>query len=232
MKLYSILDGPPSVACRQALKALNIDYELIEVDFLKGDHMTEEYAKMNPQKEIPVLVDGDLAIGESTAIIQYLCDKYDTTGKFYPKDPKARAIVNHRLSFNLAMYYRDILEYAVAPIYFDYPRTPLGLKKMKIALDAFNTYLQRGNTEYAAGNTVTIADMALMASTMGLEAIDFKLTDWPYVEKWYNNYKQKQPELWKIVKEAMEAMKDCVKNPPDLSGIGHPIHPVRQVKKT
>ena len=64
MKLYSVSDGPPSLACQQALKALNLDYQLVEVDFGKGDHMTEEYAKLNPQKEIPVLVDGDLVMGE------------------------------------------------------------------------------------------------------------------------------------------------------------------------
>lgn len=46
MKLYSVSDGPPSLACRQALKALNLDFELIDVDFGKGEHMTEEYAKV------------------------------------------------------------------------------------------------------------------------------------------------------------------------------------------
>lgn len=46
MKLYSVSDGPPSLACRQALKALNIQYELIDVDFGKGDHMTNEYAQV------------------------------------------------------------------------------------------------------------------------------------------------------------------------------------------
>lgn len=39
----------------------------------------------------------------------------------------------------------------MAPIFFDYQRTPLGLKKTKIALDIFNTYLQRGHCKYAAG---------------------------------------------------------------------------------
>ena len=52
----------------------------------------------------------------SNAILQYLGDKYDTTGKLYPKEPKARAIVNHRLCFNLAMYYRSIAEYVVSII--------------------------------------------------------------------------------------------------------------------
>lgn len=230
MKLYSIVDGPPSVVCRQALKALNIKYELIEVDYVNGGHMTDEFEKMNPQKEIPVLVDGDLTIGESNAILQYLCDMYDTAGKFYPKDPKARAIVNHRLCFNLAMYYKNIVEYAVAPIYFDYQRTPMGLKKTKMALDVFNKYLQQGNSEYAAGNTLTIADFALIASTMSLEAIDFKLNDWPYVEKWYNNYKKKHPELWAVVAECLEMVKYFVKNPMDLSHLKHPLHPIRGKK--
>lgn len=64
MKLYSVSDGPPSLACRQALKALNLEYELIDVDYGKGEHMTAEYAALNPQKEIPTFIDDDLVIGE------------------------------------------------------------------------------------------------------------------------------------------------------------------------
>lgn len=47
MKLFSVSDGPPSLAVRQCLKALEVDYELINVDFGAGDHMTEEYAKVS-----------------------------------------------------------------------------------------------------------------------------------------------------------------------------------------
>lgn len=231
MKLYSVSDGPPSLACRQALKALGLEYELVDVDFGKGEHMTKEYEQLNPQKEIPVLVDGDLIMGESNAILQYLGDKYDTAGKLYPKDPKARAIVNHRLCFNLAMFYRNISEYVMAPIFFDYERTPLGLKKTKIALDVFNTYLQRENSVYAAGNTLTIADFPLITATMCLEAIDFKLASWPYVEKWYNNFKQQHSELWKIAEAGMKEISHFEKNPPDLSHMDHPIHPIRRKVK-
>lgn len=46
MKLYSVSDGPPSLACRQTLKALNIQYELIDVDFGKGEHITDKYAQV------------------------------------------------------------------------------------------------------------------------------------------------------------------------------------------
>lgn len=38
----------------------------------------------------------------------------------------------------------------MAPIFFDYKRTPLSLKKTHIALNNFNTYLKRTGTKYAA----------------------------------------------------------------------------------
>jgi glutathione S-transferase len=45
----------------------------------------------------------------------------------------------------------------MAPIFFAYSRTPLSLKKVHIALDNFNTYLQRTGKKYAAaGDTVVI----------------------------------------------------------------------------
>ncbi|KAK0094400.1 hypothetical protein PV326_011034 [Microctonus aethiopoides] len=231
MKLYSVSDGPPSLACRLALKVLNLDYELINVDFGKGEHMTDEYEKLNPQKEIPVLVDDDLVIGESNAILQYICDKYDTAGKFYPKNPTARAIVNHRLCFNLAMYYRNISEYTLAPMFFDYERTPLGLKKMKIALDVFEKYLTRTNYSFAAGDSLTIADFPLITATLCLEAINFSLGPWPKIDKWYHNFKLKYPELWEIAAEGLKELSYFEKNPPDLSHMIHPIHPIRKIAK-
>lgn len=112
MKLFAVSDGPPSLAVRMLLKALNIEYELKNVDFCAGEHMTQDYAKMNPQKEIPVLYDG-FYLSESNAIMQYLMDKYAPQSPMYPKDPVQRALVNHRLCFNLAFFYPSISAYAV-----------------------------------------------------------------------------------------------------------------------
>lgn len=46
LTLYSVSDGPPSLAVRQCLRALSLNYKLINVDFGLGEHMTEEYAKV------------------------------------------------------------------------------------------------------------------------------------------------------------------------------------------
>lgn len=47
MKLYAVSDGPPSLACRMTLKYLKIPFELVEVNFNVGEHLTEDYAKVS-----------------------------------------------------------------------------------------------------------------------------------------------------------------------------------------
>lgn len=69
----------------------------------------------------------------------------------------------------------------MAPIFFDYERTPLGLKKVHIALDTFNTYLKVVGKKYVAADNITIADFQLVASTMCLEAIDFDFSKYELV---------------------------------------------------
>lgn len=61
----------------------------------------------------------------------------------------------------------------MAPIFYDYERTPLGLKKVHMALNVYETYLDRTSTSHAAADHLTIADFPLFNSTMTLEAIDF-----------------------------------------------------------
>jgi len=228
MKLYAVSDGPPSLSVRMLLKALNISYELVNIDFCAGEHMTDNYAKMNPQKEIPVLEDDGFFLSEHIAIMQYIIDKFAPESELYPKEPQARALVNHRLCFNMAFYYSSISAYAMAPIYFAYERTELGLKKVKIALSTFETYLEKEKSKYAAGNGLTIADFPLVTATMCLEAIDFKLDEFPRVKAWYNVFKKENPQLWEIAEGGMKEIAFFEKNPPDLSKMNHPIHPARK----
>ncbi|XP_046967416.1 glutathione S-transferase 1-1 [Vanessa cardui] len=229
LKLYGVSDGPPSLSVRQALKWLDIPFELINVDFGKGEHMTAEYAQMNPQKEIPVLDDDGFFLGESNAILQYICDKFKPTSELYPRDPQLRAVVNHRLCFNLSTYYANISAYTMAPIFFDYERTDLGLKKVKMALEVFETYLSKLGTSHVACDHLTIADFPLFNSTMTLEAIGFDFSKYTKIYNWYNKFKNDYPELWKISEDAMKEIQHFAANPPDLSNLNHPIHPIRKV---
>ncbi|XP_062123930.1 uncharacterized protein LOC133837260 isoform X1 [Drosophila sulfurigaster albostrigata] len=230
MKLYAVSDGPPSLAVRMTLKALDIQYQLVNVDYCALEHRTEDYAKMNPQKEIPVLDDDGFHLSESIAIMQYLCDKYSPLSTLYPEDPNERALVNQRLCFNMGFYYAPISAHSMAPIFFDYERTPMSQKKVENALEVFETYLQRLGTKYAASDNVTIADFALVSSTLCLEAIDFDLSPYPLVQKWYATFKAEYPELWAIANSGMQEINAFEHNPPDLSHMEHPFHPTRKNK--
>lgn len=89
----------------------NIKYfgivQLIHLPFIPGEQ------QLNPQREVPALDDDGFVIGESVAIMQYLCDQYAPENPIYPQDPKERALVNHRMCFNMNYYYANISPYAV-----------------------------------------------------------------------------------------------------------------------
>lgn len=116
----------------------------------------------------------------------------------------------------------------MAPIFFDYPRSDMGKKKVEIALNAFETYLKTTNTKYATGDNVTIADIALAAGTLPLEAIGYKFEHYPLVTNWYNTFKRENPELWEIAQAGVDEIAGFEQNPPDLSKLNHPLHPPRK----
>ncbi len=78
---------------------MNIDYDEIIVDLLNGEHKTPEFLALNPRGQVPVLVDGDVTIYDSQAILVYLVNKYSGGEKWLPMDPVGRARVMQWLSF-------------------------------------------------------------------------------------------------------------------------------------
>jgi glutathione S-transferase len=160
--------------------------------------------------------------------MQYLCDKYAPDSSAYPRDAQARALVNHRLCFNMAHLYSAIAPYSMAPIFFEYPRNADGLKRVNMALQVFEEYLKRANKKYVASDSVSIADFALVTSLICIEAIGCPLDKFELVNKWYENFKKENPEEWSVAEEGMKIINHLDKNPPDLSKLNHPIHPVRK----
>lgn len=64
------------------LKLLNIPHELHLFSWPTKDIKQDWYLKLNPQGLVPTLVDGELILPESNAILQYLAETYDKQGKF------------------------------------------------------------------------------------------------------------------------------------------------------
>lgn len=97
MKLYGFA---PTRAVRPLwmLRELGVDFEYVEVNLMKGEHRRPEFLALNSAGKLPVLVDGDLVLSESVAIVLYLAEKYPEK-RLLPTDLRARADVYRWLLF-------------------------------------------------------------------------------------------------------------------------------------
>jgi glutathione S-transferase len=75
MKLYDLELSGNCYKVRLFLSLIGRSYDLVPVDFLAGTHKKPPLSDMNPFGEIPVLVDGDLTLRDSQAILVYLARK-------------------------------------------------------------------------------------------------------------------------------------------------------------
>ena len=98
IKIYA---DPITVNCRKVIAGLNLigaPYELIHVDYFKGEHKAEPYLSLNPNASVPALTDGDFELWESNAMLQYAADKFGNEA-VYPRDLQARADINRWLQW-------------------------------------------------------------------------------------------------------------------------------------
>jgi GSH-dependent disulfide-bond oxidoreductase len=79
---------PNAVKVPIALEELGLPYDLRPVNVRKGAQKSPDYLALNPNAKVPLLIDGDLVLPESGAILVHLAEK---TGRLLPKDPTTRA---------------------------------------------------------------------------------------------------------------------------------------------
>ena len=78
---YSLAPNPMKVAL--FLEEAGLPYEAMPVDTRKGEQLAPDFVKLNPNSKVPVIVDGDTTVFDSSAILIYLAEK---TGQFMPAD--------------------------------------------------------------------------------------------------------------------------------------------------
>src|SRR5271156_6627069 len=76
---YHTSPNPMKVAL--FLEESGLPYELVPVDTRKGEQHQPAYVAINPNAKTPALVDGDVTVFDSNAILLYLAEK---TGKYLP----------------------------------------------------------------------------------------------------------------------------------------------------
>ena len=188
MQLYY---DPITVNCRKVVAGLDLigaSYDEERLDYFAGDHKLPEFTKINPNAEMPALVDGDLMLWESNAILVYACEK---TGNktAYPDDPKIRADITRWLLWESGKWFEAcyvyLVENVVKPLLDDKPddailagHAPTFHKRAAI-LEA-----RLEGREWISDDHATIADIAV-AAPMHLHAVQkLPLEDYPNIRGW------------------------------------------------
>ncbi len=184
LRLYDFLSSGNGYKCRLLLHQLQLPYERIELDILKGETRTPEFLARNPNGRVPALeLEDGTVLAESNAILCYLADGTP----FLPQGRLARAQVLQWLFFEqyshepfiaVARFIHHFLP-EDSPRRAELPRleqgghAALGVMERRLAGHPF-----------LVADSYTIADIALYAYTHVAGEGGFDLAAYPGVLAW------------------------------------------------
>ena len=168
---------------RLLLAQLGLEYERVPVDIFGGDTLTDEYAKLNPQRQTPVLErDGAEPLTESGAILIHLAEGTE----YLPEDPNARAQALRWLFFEQTEVIQGIaglrFRLITQRIRPDGREAQWRRSVGHAALTVLNDRL--GKNTYLAGDTYSIADISLFAYVHVANEAGFDLDEFEQVKEW------------------------------------------------
>jgi glutathione S-transferase len=149
-----------SIRVRWMLQELGVDFEAITVNLMAGEHRHPDFLKINPAGKLPVLVDDDLVLTESVAIVLYLAEKYPHKG-LLPTDIKQRSQVYRWLLFTATELEQPL--WRIARHTALYPEHLRLTAEISLARQDFTHMVavmedRMQGSQFIVGNTVTVAD--------------------------------------------------------------------------
>jgi glutathione S-transferase len=189
MQLYGY---PPTRTIRALwmLRESDVDFEYVQVDPTKGEHHRPEFLALNSAGKLPVLVDDDLVLTESVAIVLYLAEKYPQKG-FLPPDLRSRAEVYRWLLFTATELEQPI--WRIARHTHQYPierRLPAEVANARQDFLDMAAVMEKhfGTRLVLVGENVTVADF-VAAYTLDMASLVNLLETLPnlraYMERMY-----------------------------------------------
>ncbi|XP_076956663.1 glutathione S-transferase zeta class-like [Bidens hawaiensis] len=193
LQLYSFHMSSCSFRVRIALNLKGLDYEYKPVHLLKGEQKSPEFLKLNPIGYVPALVDGDIVIADSFAIIMYLEEKYPQH-PLLPRDLEKRAI-NYQAANILSASIQpflivDITKYIEEKVGPD-AKIPWVEKHIGKGFAALEKLLENHAGKYATGDDVFLADLFLAPQIHGsIQRFNFDMTPYPLLARLHEAYMQ------------------------------------------
>jgi glutathione S-transferase len=148
-----------------------VEYELVTVDLMKGEHKSPEHLKLQPFGAIPVLEDGDLRMFESRAIARYIANKWANQGTdLLGKTEKQRALAETWLEVEGQNYNPPVSKIVYELVFKQWSKQEADPKvveaesaKLEKVLDVYEAHLSKN--QYLAGDEFTLADLSHLPYT-------------------------------------------------------------------
>ena len=187
MKLYTYFRSQASFRVRIALNLKGIAREDSFLHLEKGDQFSAEYRAINPQMVVPTLIDGDIKLLQSLAILEYLDERYPEP-PLLPADPVARAWVRGLALINVAdshplivprvrHYLTDVLKIS------EEQRLTWIQHWLRAGLEAMEALLAEhpSSESFCHGAWPTIADICLVTQVTPATTFNLPLDPYPRV---------------------------------------------------
>ncbi len=182
MKLYGPRMGS-SLRTHWVAAEVGTAYEIVPVDFSKGEHKGEAFLQINPMGQVPALVDGDFNLAESMAICSYMIETAgsDLGGKTAQQRAKA-----WQWSLWAALNLYQHLASLASPAWTQQPlaadveaAAKAGAAKY---LPVLNTHL--GTQRYMAGDSFTVGDINVATVLAYGTFAKLDMSSYPNVTTW------------------------------------------------
>jgi glutathione S-transferase len=167
-----------------ALEEKNIACERVFVDLAARKHREPEYVALNPYSRVPTLVDDDLVLYESTAILNYLEAKFPEP-PLTPADAKGRALVDMHMKLCDLQFTRQAGTIIFPKRFLPKERWDEKLfAQMRTEIDRHLAILDRqlGDHEYLVGNKYSLVEVCYTPFMAFLELIE--VTPPPRIAAW------------------------------------------------
>lgn len=193
IKLYGYWRSSAAYRVRIALHLKEIDFKPVSVHLVKngGEQHQNEYTAINPSHLVPTLVDGDLILSQSIAIVDYLDNRYPDVA-LYPTDFALKAKVQ-ALSLDIACEVHPINNLRVQQ-YLVQELNVTEQDKMKwvhhwISTGFTSVEAQLVNTsgQYCFADKVTMADICLVPQVYNAKRFGVDLSAFPNISRIVEN---------------------------------------------
>ncbi|KAJ5183622.1 hypothetical protein N7492_001238 [Penicillium capsulatum] len=194
--LYSYKESGNSYKVRLLAAFLGIQLDIVEVDFLGDEQHGEKFLAINPKGEVPTLVDGDLVLTDSAAILVYFAGKHANTG-WWSSDVVEQAHITDWLAFSASWVQYGVF-IARAILSFGGPYNGLGTASTEQTLRESQTRgikslqvldKRLAQNEWLALGRPTIADIAVFVYVALAPMGDVSLQPFANVRQWIERIK-------------------------------------------